>query len=822
MRVFTLFAILLQTSLMAQTTFFQDDFDASQGASYTTTGAIGSSPWQVLRAGNDWGARIDNNILELTNDASSTGNAVGWIFASIDASTQFSVGYDPTLANNTVVLEWSFNLRQIRNNPSGFTGNRYGVAFVLGATNTAVEANGDGYAIVLGQTGGTDPIRLVRFTGGLGTIPNDGSGALITASAPLDNVGDEYISIRVTYNPATNTWTLYGRDDGTSSFSDPASGTLSLLGSATDNTHVNKELKYMGAFWRGSIVNNQTALFDNLTVKSKACVPINWVGTTSTAWNNASNWSTGQVPNALSAVTIPDVSAGSNQYPIITNNEVICELTIDANAELTISPQSSLIVGNNLNNNGHVLLQADATGYAQLKFRGDYSGLPTVKQEQYVTGNGWHNVATPFKNTQAGQFGTVGTDRAPLAENMFGWNANPSSANPYRWQLVPNNAATLIDGLGYNTYFGTNGVQANASQQYTLELEGEPIKTVSPPLFYAEKVATSSPVTFVVGNGDDGWNLLANPFTCALDFSTFDFDPATDFINNSFYIYNPATSSYAYYAGGGIGTPQIAPLQSFFIQTTSSSVAPTLPMSMKANSAVAAPAPTFYKTKSRVEKLVLDAFETAMPQNKDHTVLANVPQTTFGFDGKWDAHKMRNGADHPNMYTTHINGDAMAVNAIDINPTDSSSHIVSLAFEGKKQGQQYTLQIRQNLDLPGYNIQLEDKKINSFHDLKTGSYTFTYDSALVNRFALHITSAVIGIPKYSLPNAPAVWFAGNELRLTAAADFENAHVAVYNTSGQLVANSISGNGIWVEKAGVYIVHVTTNKGHTYHVKVMKL
>jgi hypothetical protein len=49
----------------------------------------------------------------------------------------------------------------------------YGVAFVLAGTSTTVATEGSGYAILLGQLGTTDPIRLASFNNGLqGTLNN--------------------------------------------------------------------------------------------------------------------------------------------------------------------------------------------------------------------------------------------------------------------------------------------------------------------------------------------------------------------------------------------------------------------------------------------------------------------------------------------------------------------------------------------------------------------------------------------------------------------------------------------------------------------------
>lgn len=244
----------------AETIVFSDNFSVSQGSSFVTSGAIGTTAWSITRSGVDWGGRIDNGILELTNDASVEANANGWVFASRSLSS--TGAFNTILANSAGLVSWTLNMRQIRTDPAGFSAGSYGVAYILAGNGTIAQNSGEGWALVLGQSGALDPIRLAHFSGGLGgTLTN-----VITASAPLSDIGAEYLSLQVTYDPETNLWSLLGRNDGPSSFTDPLTGTLSSLGSATNATLVNTSLPVTGAYWQGSTAANQTAFFDNISL----------------------------------------------------------------------------------------------------------------------------------------------------------------------------------------------------------------------------------------------------------------------------------------------------------------------------------------------------------------------------------------------------------------------------------------------------------------------------------------------------------------------------------------------------------------------------
>src|SRR6185503_6662843 len=246
------------------TTVFTDDFNTDQSAAYTTSGAIGASAWSVTRSGADFGARRNTSPaqLELTNDVDATPNANGWVLVST-ASSSFTSPYDTILNSNPGLVTWTFNMRQVRPDPAGFASGSYGVAFILAGTSNTNNNTGRGYAVVLGQAGTTDAIRLARYSGGFqGTLTN----VIASNTAPLADFGAEYLSIKVTYTPATETWELFLRNDGAVAFADPATGTLASQGTVVDSTSTGTSLPLLGAWWQGSTAANQPAFFDNTTV----------------------------------------------------------------------------------------------------------------------------------------------------------------------------------------------------------------------------------------------------------------------------------------------------------------------------------------------------------------------------------------------------------------------------------------------------------------------------------------------------------------------------------------------------------------------------
>lgn len=244
------------------TTVFNDDFSSPANTVYTVTnGLITDSPtWTMTRSGADFGAGILNRLI-LTNDGTNGSNSNGWVLGST-SSSNFLSPYTSTLVNNPGPVTWTFNMRQIRTNPAGFGSTVFGTAFILAGTAGTTNVTGTGYAVILGNSGTTDPIKLVRYTSGIRTNTN-----IITSNTTgLTDFGTQYLSIRVVYTPSTNTWQLFVRNDGTTAFADPSTGTLTSQGSVVNSTYTNTALPLVGGYFNGGTTANQTSFFDNVKV----------------------------------------------------------------------------------------------------------------------------------------------------------------------------------------------------------------------------------------------------------------------------------------------------------------------------------------------------------------------------------------------------------------------------------------------------------------------------------------------------------------------------------------------------------------------------
>jgi hypothetical protein len=252
MRIFTrCVSLVLALSLyvgraQAQNVVLLDDFNrpasTTVGNGWTEVESVGASSCAVV-----------DNQLKLSN-----GTTAGRDYIVRDLSAQYS----PVLNSNSGQLTWSWNVRQSRTNPSGFDSNNYGVAFVLAASSSNLTATTTtGYAVVVGNSSTPDPFRLVRFSGGLSA-----NSRLTNVFTTSTDYGTAYLTLRVSYFPDDNSWTLEASTN-TTSFEDPSqASTFKAIGTGTDGTYTGTSLPYLGCLWNHATTGTEAALFDNIYV----------------------------------------------------------------------------------------------------------------------------------------------------------------------------------------------------------------------------------------------------------------------------------------------------------------------------------------------------------------------------------------------------------------------------------------------------------------------------------------------------------------------------------------------------------------------------
>lgn len=227
---------------------FAESFNRGDSTSLGST-PIGGFTWNEQETVAS-GLQISGN--RLVAGSTTTGRE----YATVNLSS--APGYSTTLSGNSGLVSWGINMKSSRSDPSGFDSANYGIAFVLAASSTDYSV-GSGYAVVLGQNSSTDPIRLARFNNGLDL------NSQFTDIISGGDYADEYLSVRVTYDPGNNNWALY-LVASSSTFSDPTLVATQVGSSTSDSTYTSTALNYTGVLWNHATSGSESGIFDNASL----------------------------------------------------------------------------------------------------------------------------------------------------------------------------------------------------------------------------------------------------------------------------------------------------------------------------------------------------------------------------------------------------------------------------------------------------------------------------------------------------------------------------------------------------------------------------
>ncbi|MBS7786512.1 fibronectin type III domain-containing protein [Flavobacterium sp. CYK-55] len=258
-----------------------------------------------------------------------------------------------------------------------------------------------------------------------------------------------------------------------------------------------------------------TAVSSNLMGTGTVGSSKTWNGSSGTNWNIAANWTPNGVPTSSDCVVIPSsanapiISGTSYQayaYSLTVQNGGILTInstnyitvtnavTVNTGGQFLIKNGASLIQTNNVANSGIVNIER----ITQPMYRFDYTywGCPVTFASNYTLG-----MLSP--NT--------------LSDKFFSWIPTTGANQFGTWQFE--STATIMNPIkGYivrapQTFSFTPDVKV----PYTANFIGTPNNgNISCPIYHGT----------LVGNNNDKYNLLGNPYPSAVDAQAFLTDPA--------------------------------------------------------------------------------------------------------------------------------------------------------------------------------------------------------------------------------------------------------------------------------------------------------
>jgi hypothetical protein len=464
--------------------------------------------------------------------------------------------------------------------------------------------------------------------------------------------------------------------------------------------------------------------------------PITWDGSASSDWNTAANWSGNAVPTASDDVIIPSDA---------TNNPVIAAGTSADCNDLTI------------NSGGVLTIQSTVSGTGSLITAGTVTNNGTFTVERYLTDAAWHFVAPSTTNVTA---------------NDFYWNDAPicwltaHNESDDSWTYNTDLATSMPLGKGWSVWVD-NATKSPATVSMTGDIQ-------------------TTDLTVSLAKSTNGWNLIGNPFTSAIDCDAINWASASrvSFTTGTQYVWDNNYNGGDYRTWNGtMGDliDGIIPIsQAFFVQAIFSGDL-NIPTTARVHNSTDIYKSSENTNESPYVRLQLD-FE-----NHGNTVFIGFPENgTDYFDNKGDATKLYSNDEFPQMYAVE-DGLKLSTNALA--PINGGSKTVPLQLDQVVEGA-YTFTLSQLENLPDMMVSLEDLQTGTIHDLVNNPvYTFNASTGDdMSRFLLHFKSATFGINE-DLSNENEymnIYTANNSIYIGSkgAAVHESGDVEVYSIIGQ--------------------------------------
>ena len=499
-------------------------------------------------------------------------------------------------------------------------------------------------------------------------------------------------------------------------------------------------------------VNNNAIPSNTITMTVNSTVNY-WMGTNSTDWGTASNWTSGYVPGTGDNIVFStsSTSGDAKSNLILDADRTIGSLTNKSTKALIIPPAKCLTVNGSITTNGSsspgsIYIQAYPDGTQQngsLIFPTATNVYGTV--EMYSKAN-WSAAGTTYGATTyhyTWQYFGIPVESITADPTFYGsyvrsWDETQSSSLTHWKQL------TNTDLL--NTFYGyeiTQQVVAPAGK--LIVFQGQLVNRN----FTSPTLARTSTALF------PGQHIFANPYTAAIDIKKFISRLGSD-TDGSVYLYS--TGSYADWGNNGQGATNGTSAGQYQVVTGVSGIGiPTQIPSMQAvlvqmvqGGQIGGSTVTFNYSdvvknndlqrvkgvaddNSSASSMVYTMIDVAGSQFNDRMWIFTDSTFTEKYDKGWDGTKMFGNALSPQVYAVGSDG------FYQIDAVDNMNNTV-LGFQRGVDAQYTFTFTHENTQNRYAGIYLQDSVENKIVDITTSGsqYTFTVDSTGVyqNRFKI--------------------------------------------------------------------------------------
>lgn len=423
-----------------------------------------------------------------------------------------------------------------------------------------------------------------------------------------------------------------------------------------------------------------------------------WTGSNSDEWDDYQNWSVNTgfptIPDAGSKVIIPAGTTNEANLAAYNFPFYFASLSIQNGANFTVESHNILKVTNDviIENGANLNLESDENGTASFIVEGNIDGQVNIQRwfpsiGGIPTNGEWHYFSPPLSNLNSSLF---------MDQFLMYWD-EPTTY----WQYITATNLTLTPGKGY-------GVLLDTDYGSTLAMTGNLVN----------EDVQSPQLKNTNGSGWQGWNLIGNPYSAAIDWELV-VDELPPTIDVGIHYWDGENDQYLFYNNGlGSGSRYIPPMQGFFIHTNQNNVDFTIPASARTYEGV----DDFYKNGDG------KPYETYAPPQRDYSnrLTINVnsqfgktdkaflefnAKASIDFDYEFDALKFMSSNDSiPEIYISY-NSTNYSINTL---PVENLSGRYDLCINFGLQAS-YTLNFG---DLDSF----EDTQAVLLHDKLTGEY----------------------------------------------------------------------------------------------------
>ena len=566
------------------------------------------------------------------------------------------------------------------------------------------------------------------------------------------------------------------------------------------------------SFTASAVLANGCTASTPITITNKSRV---WKGTNAgapTDWNVANNWLPAVIPDATNCVVIP--TGGITK--IINNPDALAKnltvkaptgnLELQSGRNLTVTDWINVEAGAtfNVRNNANLVQVTNAPVPAN-------SGNISMERIANLRLQDYSYWSSPVGNAAAGTFPVTSVSTATPSNYIFKWGTTAVNTNGGQGNWL-GTTESMIPATGYIVR-GPSGFNNVTTTPLTANFIGVPSNGIFTPTIYRGTDFTTVGTQGILRTAtDDNWNLLGNPYPSALGINEFltanaanlsggvrlwthgllptnAIDPFyQNFVSNYYatdYIAVNLTG-----ATSGAGDVKIASGQGFMILMNAGAAGSSTVTFNNSMRSAAFANNIFYKngastnTGAVVEKHRIWLDLVGANGNASRTLVGYIAGASQANDGLYDSFTdYKNPENFYSLIDTEImqiQGRALPFENTDFVPMGfktsvSGSHSIAIAtvdglFSDTSQ-----------------NILLEDKLLNTTHNLKESPYTFASATGIFNdRFVLRYSSSKLSNQNFDT-NTVKVFTGNNTINITSTSKVIK-EVVVYDVLGKTILN----------------------------------